>query len=83
MEPNAAQTDFIDINECKHNICHPNAPCENTPGSYYCKCIAGFSGDFLLFNAEMKNDFTEIDSKNNFSKGQGLKSISQELSYKF
>ena len=45
MEPNAHRTDCIDIDECKHDICHPNASCQNIPGSYNCKCNAGFSGD--------------------------------------
>lgn len=30
-----------DVNECEHdydNACHPNATCENFPGSYRCNC---------------------------------------------
>lgn len=47
---------FLDINECfpggllsEHerlaHICHNDANCTNTKGSYYCDCLAGYSGD--------------------------------------
>ncbi len=37
---------FLDIDECKNtSICHENATCHNTPGSYTCTCKAGMSGD--------------------------------------
>lgn len=49
-----------DINECEseEDLCHPNATCENTNGSYECACNSGFQGDgitncsseFLLLN---------------------------------
>jgi len=36
-----------DVNECADNFgqCHIYAYCHNLPGSYYCKCQTGFSGD--------------------------------------
>jgi hypothetical protein len=40
--------DCIDVNECNTpglNGCHGSAICENTAGSYSCKCSDGWSGD--------------------------------------
>ena len=36
-----------DIDECTapSPVCHINANCSNTRGSYYCTCKAGFTGD--------------------------------------
>ena len=36
-----------DINECTSAVphCSPNATCNNTEGSYQCRCKEGFSGD--------------------------------------
>ena len=38
---------FADINECKEAMaqCSVKASCTNTPGSFSCKCIAGYQGD--------------------------------------
>ena len=38
---------FPDINECDEglDVCHINATCENTVGSYDCYCSTGFTGD--------------------------------------
>jgi len=39
---------FVDINECVNsndNNCLPNAICNDTNGSYTCKCNDGFFGD--------------------------------------
>ena len=38
---------FTDANECEQgkNLCHVNALCTNTLGSYVCQCKPGFSGD--------------------------------------
>ena len=34
---------YLDVDECKtKGICMPNSTCQNTPGSYSCKCKAGF-----------------------------------------
>ena len=40
-----------DINECGHttsNVCHENANCSNTEGSYTCTCQAGYQGDGFI-----------------------------------
>uniref|UniRef100_A0A8C5MW22 Mucin-like protein n=1 Tax=Leptobrachium leishanense TaxID=445787 RepID=A0A8C5MW22_9ANUR len=36
-----------DIDECQvpDRNCHKSATCTNTPGSYYCSCLKGFSGN--------------------------------------
>jgi hypothetical protein len=36
-----------DVNECylKTHDCHADARCVNTPGSFLCRCVAGFKGD--------------------------------------
>ncbi|KAK6101580.1 EGF domain family protein [Brugia pahangi] len=40
------ETDCIDINECAQSgICHENAFCENSDGSYSCHCQSGYKGD--------------------------------------
>lgn len=31
-----------DVNECDRNPCGPNADCQNTPGSFVCKCDQGY-----------------------------------------
>ena len=38
---------FLDINECTAgtDMCHDNAMCTNTAGSYECSCDIGFTGD--------------------------------------
>ena len=38
---------FVDINECTKSpsVCHQNANCTNTDGSYACRCSKGYSGD--------------------------------------
>ena len=38
---------FVDINECTKSpsLCHQNANCTNTDGSYSCLCLTGYSGD--------------------------------------
>lgn len=38
---------YIDIDECSlnKNVCHPNAKCDNTIGSFECHCISGYTGD--------------------------------------
>lgn len=40
---------LIDVEECEsgENVCHANAKCSNTLGSYVCRCIRGFDGDGL------------------------------------
>merc|ERR1712117_871807 len=36
----------IDDDECRYTgMCHPNADCTNTDGSYECSCPEGFVGD--------------------------------------
>jgi hypothetical protein len=34
-----------DIDECSNDPCHGSAVCENTLGSFQCKCKSGFDGD--------------------------------------
>ena len=37
-----------DVDECgsqETNVCHSNASCSNTDGSYDCSCLPGFSGN--------------------------------------
>jgi len=36
---------LLDINECDLNVCHEDANCTNTIGSFECQCRPGYSGD--------------------------------------
>ena len=35
---------YLDINECAGSPCKNGATCQNIPGSYLCRCNAGFTG---------------------------------------
>lgn len=54
-------TDLIECDDSSLNICHPNATCSNTVGSFECSCDPGFSGDgvdcsgmYVMHALEMK-----------------------------
>lgn len=36
---------LLDQNECLMDICHSNATCTNTEGSYQCTCMLSYTGD--------------------------------------
>ena len=47
---NPIKANFVlqtDMDECSSELfpCHTKAQCFNIPGSYFCKCSAGYSGD--------------------------------------
>ena len=35
---------FTDFNECDLQPCGNGGTCVNTPGSYYCNCLPGYTG---------------------------------------
>lgn len=35
----------LDVDECENNICDANAVCNNTEGSYVCRCNEGYTGN--------------------------------------
>ena len=41
---------YLDVDECVRSpdICHQNANCINTEGSYSCQCLKGYTGDGKL-----------------------------------
>ena len=41
---------YLDINECSQSpaVCHQNAICTNTKGSYSCQCETGYTGDGIF-----------------------------------
>lgn len=47
---------LLDVNECEEVLdnCDENADCENTQGSFECKCKQGYAGDGV--NCYGKND---------------------------
>jgi hypothetical protein len=50
---------YLDVDECAQfpDICHQNANCTNTEGSYSCKCLRGYAGDGLInCSGELKNN---------------------------
>ena len=47
---------FPDINECDSDPCQNNGECENTPGSYYCKCPQGYLGDNCQSGKRLNGD---------------------------
>ena len=44
-----------DIDECEDGtaMCHSNATCSNTEGSYNCTCVNGYSGDGFNCTSKM------------------------------
>ena len=47
-DPNMDLSLLTDIDECSNaetNECHSNASCNNTEGSYTCRCLEGYQGD--------------------------------------
>ena len=52
---------FADINECEGiHGCHGNSNCRNTPGSYQCHCLVGFTGNGI--NCSNVNECSNSDS---------------------
>lgn len=45
---NNGRLNCVDVNECKQHPCHASAVCENTPGSFSCRCPTGLVGNPLL-----------------------------------
>ena len=47
--PSSSLHDYLRyVDECESaetNECHPNASCNNTEGSYTCRCLDGYEGD--------------------------------------
>ncbi|KFM70911.1 Nidogen-2, partial [Stegodyphus mimosarum] len=35
----------VDVDECRQHPCHATAVCENTPGSFSCRCPTGLTGN--------------------------------------
>lgn len=51
---------FPDINECLvNNPCLNDAICENTPGSYICRCKPGFEGNLCQYSEYMNSLYTD------------------------
>ena len=48
----SVKSSFTDINECEDNpsVCDDMANCTNSPGSFECTCIHGFTGSGLPDN---------------------------------
>jgi EGF domain/MSP1 EGF domain 1 len=51
----------VDVNECNtgHDRCDENALCINEPGSYQCRCKAGYSGDGFTCQRELPEFFSK------------------------
>lgn len=47
---NGEPSTCADIDECALDLddCHANATCSNTPGSFTCTCVPGYSGDGVV-----------------------------------
>ena len=47
----------LDLNECEMGLCDikERANCQNTPGSYYCSCIAPYQGNGTVCECEYTN----------------------------
>ena len=62
-----------DINECEEgtNLCHNNASCSNTEGSYNCTCIYSYIGDGINCTSKRTVLAPTFDSTNFFT-SQGI-----------
>ena len=53
---------FTDIDECDldTDMCHQQATCTDTEGSYSCTCNSGYSGNGLECNGKHTGSFMDI-----------------------
>ncbi len=49
-----------DIDECTNNPCNNGSSCTNTPGSFICTCVVGYTGDIC----DVVNDCTTTSCQN-------------------
>ena len=51
---------ILDVDECLNKPCDVNATCNNTVGSFICKCISGYTGNGRTCSGESNfSDFAQ------------------------
>lgn len=54
---------ILDINECKTSPCSGSAVCHNSPGSFSCSCLDGYSGDGFICQETILYPFSRTEDK--------------------
>ena len=54
---------LLDVNECSlnKNVCHAHGECNNTIGSFQCRCQSGYTGDGFNCTGQQSHECCHAD----------------------